>query len=186
MVNKIFLISSFLLSLLLVPQNVRAQFSPGKKPKESGAVVYSRVQADTLQVRKSKLEQKKSRSAAVGKDSVKKVRSSAKKKAAKPAVSKRTTSKKAKIDSVRYSTVTYRLGDRIIMRGDSGADVRNVARILVRKLYMDEDSIIYTKSGDVLYDGELVKAVKRFQRLNGFYEDGIVSYGLIKALRKRK
>lgn len=51
---------------------------------------------------------------------------------------------------------------------------------------MDEDSIIYTESGEVLYDGELVKAVMRFQRLNDFYEDGIVGYELIKALRKRK
>ena len=72
------------------------------------------------------------------------------------------------------------------MRGDSGADVRNVARILVNKLYMDEDSIIYTNGNDVLYDGELVKAVMRFQRLNGFYEDGIIGYEIIKALRKRK
>ena len=72
------------------------------------------------------------------------------------------------------------------MRGDSGADVRNVARILVRKLYMDEDSIIYTSDGGVLYDGELVRAVMRFQNLNGFYEDGIIGYELIKALRKRK
>ena len=82
--------------------------------------------------------------------------------------------------------MTYRLGDRIIMRGDSGADVRNVARILVRKIYMDEDSIIYTEDGNVLYEGELVKAVMRFQRLNGFYEDGIIGHELIKALRKRK
>ena len=85
-----------------------------------------------------------------------------------------------------FESPVYRLGDRIIMRGDSGADVRNVARILVKKIYMDEDSVIYTRNGDVLYEGELVEAVKRFQRLNGFYDDGIIGRDLIKALRKRK
>jgi murein L,D-transpeptidase YcbB/YkuD len=93
--------------------------------------------------------------------------------------------KKAKVDSLKYSPRQYMLGERIIMRGDSGRDVRSLANILVKKLYMDERDIIYTAGGGVLYDGELVKAVKRFQRLNGFHEDGIVGHGLIKALRKR-
>ena len=57
---------------------------------------------------------------------------------------------------------------------------------IIDQLYMDEDSIIYTSDGGVLYDGELVRAVMRFQNLNGFYEDGIIGYELIKALRKRK
>lgn len=90
-----------------------------------------------------------------------------------------------KIDSLQYSSPQYMLGERVIMRGDSGRDVRSLANILVKKLYMDEADIIYTAGGGVLYDGELVKAVIRYQRLNGFHEDGIVGRELVKALRKR-
>ena len=91
----------------------------------------------------------------------------------------------AKIDSLQYSPRQYMLGERVIMRGDSGRDVRSLANILIKKLYMDEAGVVYTSGGGVLYEGELVKAVIRFQRLNGFHEDGIVGKELIKALRKR-
>lgn len=93
--------------------------------------------------------------------------------------------KQAKVDSLQFQPHEYVLGERVIMRGDSGRDVRSVARILVKKLYMDERDIVYTANGGVLYDGELVKAVMRFQCLNGFHEDGIVGHELIRALRKR-
>lgn len=194
MASKRTLIFLFLLSLLSLPESAMAQFSPGKKMKEGVAVVYGKIESDTLRMRKSKMEAPKKRNVVADRDSVKSKSSSVKRKARGTAADKRSSGKKGKsvsskdtkVDSVKYPKVTYRLGDRIIMRGDSGADVRNVARILVRKLYMDEDSIIYTESGEVLYDGELVKAVMRFQRLNDFYEDGIVGYELIKALRKRK
>ena len=128
-------------------------------------------------------KKRKSRSTAAGSSAKKSVKKNG---TVKSSAEKSVKDKEHKIDSVEYPPVTYRLGDRIIMRGDSGADVRNVARILVRKIYMDEDSIIYTEDGNVLYEGELVKAVMRFQRLNGFYEDGIIGHELIKALRKRK
>lgn len=194
MASKRILIFFFLLSLLSIPENAMAQFSPGKKTKEGVAVVYGKIESDTLRMRKSKMETPKRRNVVADRDSVKAKSPSVKRKTGGTVAGKRpsgkkgksVSSKEAKVDSVKYPKVTYRLGDRIIMRGDSGGDVRNVARILVRKLYMDEDSIIYTKSGEVLYDGELVKAVMRFQRLNDFYEDGIVGYELIKALRKRK
>ena len=91
-----------------------------------------------------------------------------------------------KVDSVRYEPRTYRLGERVIMQGDSGKDVRSVANILVKKLYFDEDSIIYTKDGGVMYDGDLVRAVKHFQEFNGLYPDGIIGKEVIKVLRKRK
>lgn len=176
---------ALLMLLIFVTENATAQFSPGKKPKESVVVEYRRVKEDTLRVRKSKLLPKKKRkSSAAVSDSVK---GKNKKKTSKKTVAgKRSKNKVQKTDSVMFESPVYRLGDRIIMRGDSGADVRNVARILVKKIYMDEDSIIYTRNGDVLYEGELVEAVKRFQRLNGFYDDGIIGRDLIKALRKRK
>ena len=188
MVNKLLFSKLVLFFLLCIPQGAAAQFAPGKKPKEGVAVEYAKIKDDTLMVRKSKLEPKKSSSKGVvlKADSLNKKGSALKKNVSVAAKAKPSKSKTAKVDSVKYATVTYRLGDRIIMRGDSGADVRNVARILVNKLYMDEDSIIYTNGNNVLYDGELVKAVMRFQRLNGFYEDGIIGYEIIKALRKRK
>ncbi len=99
-----------------------------------------------------------------------------KKKAAKPL-------KKA-YDSLHYAEKKIYLGDRVIMRGDSGADVKKLAEIMVKNLYMDEKDVVYTKSGAVLYDGELVKAVRLFQRASGLYGDGIVGETTIKALRK--
>ena len=94
--------------------------------------------------------------------------------------------KSAKVDSLSYVAPTYRLGERVIMPGDSGRDVRSVAKILVNKIYIDESELIYTADGGVLYKGELVRAVKHFQEFNGFHVDGIIGHELIKALRKRK
>lgn len=144
---------------LLAMQAADAQVVHGAQRK-----VYRKVSGDSLQLRSS-------------------VKAEVKKKTAPPDSAAKP--KKAKVDSLKYSPRQYMLGERIIMRGDSGRDVRSLANILVKKLYMDERDIIYTAGGGVLYDGELVKAVKRFQRLNGFHEDGIVGHGLIKALRKR-
>ena len=96
------------------------------------------------------------------------------------------SAKESKIDSLEYSLKSYRLGERVIMPGDSGSDVRSVAKILVNKIYIDEESLIYTSDSGVLYQGELVKAVMRFQEFNGFHVDGIIGHDLIKALRKRK
>ena len=100
--------------------------------------------------------------------------------------SKPVSAKEQKVDSLKYVVKTYRLGERIIMPGDSGRDVRSVAKILVNKIYIDESELIYTKDGGVLYEGELVRAVKHFQEFNGFHVDGIIGHNLIKALRKRK
>ena len=77
------------------------------------------------------------------------------------------------------------MGERIIMRGDSGNDVKSVARILVRKLFLDEKEIIYTADGGVLYDGEIVRAVRLFQKVQGMYDDGMVGATTLKALRRR-
>lgn len=173
------LVPLFLLSLL-APQCAAAQFIPGEESEEAAVVSYRKVKSDSLQIRKSKLgpkPKKKVKSAAAAKK---------KDKPSAGTVKKQSRSREHKIDSVEYQDGPYRLGDRIIMRGDSGADVRTVARILVNKIYMDEDSVIYLKNGDVLYDGELYRSVRRFQRLNGMHDDGIIGPTLIKALRKRK
>lgn len=113
---------------------------------------------------------------------MKRGRGTVRKKVKKPGVKTR----KAVVDSVRMSPKKHYLGERVIMQGDSGRDVRAVAQILVNKLYIDEASLVYTMDGGVRYEGELVRAVKHFQEFNGFYPDGIIGQAVIKALRKRK
>ena len=95
-------------------------------------------------------------------------------------------SKEAKVDSLLYVAKVYRLGERVIMPGDSGRDVRSMAKILVNKIYIDESELRYTADGGVVYEGRLVKAVKHFQEFNGLHADGIVGKEVVKALRKRK
>ena len=65
MVNKLLFSKLVLLFLLCIPQGAAAQFAPGKKPKEGVAVEYAKIKDDTLMVRKSKLEPKKSSSKGV-------------------------------------------------------------------------------------------------------------------------
>lgn len=174
--------------------NASAQFIPGKKSGDGAVVEYKKMAAgDSARVRKSRLGPKKRNSSVKSeKGSAKKLktggRSSVKRSSSRVVPSKKRVGNVAspKVDSLRYEPVKYRLGDRMIMRGDSGMDVRNVARILVKKLYIGEDSIIYTKDGGVLYDGDLVRAVKHFQEFNGLYPDGIISSEVVKALRRRK
>jgi murein L,D-transpeptidase YcbB/YkuD len=101
-------------------------------------------------------------------------------------VKKAKRKKVAVVDSLKALPKNYYLGERVIMKGDSGRDVRAMAKILINKLYIDEASLVYTAGDGVLYDGDLVRAVKHFQEFNGMYPDGIVGKETIKALRKRK
>lgn len=80
----------------------------------------------------------------------------------------------------------YRLGDRVIVRGDSGRDVRSVANILVKKLYINADDIIPTFDNGALYDGVLYEAVVEFQKRKGLPADGRVTEKVVKELRRRK
>lgn len=107
-----------------------------------------------------------------------------KKKAAKSVKTATVKKRAVRNDSIDYAP-RYSLGDRVIMRGDSGADVRKVAEILVRNLFIDEKDVPYTVTGEVLFDGELVRALKLFQKVEGLYEDGMVSEPTLKKLRKR-
>lgn len=86
---------------------------------------------------------------------------------------------------IKYDGIKYKLGDRVIMCGDSGADVKSLANMLVERLFLDERDIIYTKNG-VLYNGAIIKAVRSFQKVSGLYEDGMVSSSTLKALSKYK
>ena len=80
----------------------------------------------------------------------------------------------------------YKLGDRVIVRGDSGRDVRSVANALVKKLYIKPDEVVPTFDNGALMDGELYKALLRFQKDKGLPADGNVDKADVKELRKRK
>ena len=80
----------------------------------------------------------------------------------------------------------YKLGDRVIVRGDSGRDVRSLANALVKKLYINADDVITTFDNGALLDGKLYNALLRFQRDNGLPADGRVTTEVVKELRKRK
>ena len=137
-----------------------------------GVKSYKKVSNDTLRLRN-------------GVDKGQSVSGTEKNKTGKKTV-KPSVVKENKIDSLEFAVKTYRLGERVIMPGDSGRDVRSVAKILVNKIYIDEENLIYTADGGVLYKGELVRAMKHFQEFNGLHPDGIIGHDVVKALRKRK
>lgn len=166
--------SILLLLLLFFAQFVTAQSSTGESGVLGNSRTYKKVSGDTLRLRPSvveKMEKEKKRKA---------------KAEAKAAKAKTPRAKKSPVDSVQYVPRKYTLGERVIMRGDSGHDVLSVAKILVKKLYLDEADIIYTPDGGAVYDGAMVKAILLFQEFNDFYKDGIIGRELIKALRKKK
>ena len=160
--------------LLFFSQVVSAQSLTGDEGMLGSSRTYKKVSGDTVRLRPSvveKMEKEEKRKA---------------KAEAKAAKAKTPRVKKSLVDSVQYTPRKYTLGERVIMQGDSGHDVLSVAKILVKKLYLDEADIIYTPDGGAVYEGAMVKAVLLFQKFNDFYEDGIIGRELIKELRKRK
>lgn len=93
---------------------------------------------------------------------------------------------RARVNAARELARRYKLGDRIIVRGDSGRDVRSVANALVKKLYISAEDVIPTFDKGALLDGELYNALLRFQKDKGLPVDGKVSKEVVKELRKRK
>lgn len=181
-----------LLLILLCSHSVDAQSTAAQDGKLGTTRSYRKVSGDSQRLRTDNGKQKKqsSKQSSKKKKQVKKqVKKQPKKSSGKSAVVKKTekpAAKSVKIDSVQYTPRNYTLGERVIMPGDSGRDVRNVANILVKKLYIDETEVVYTADGGVLYNDALQRAVKHFQEFNGFYPDGIIGNAVVKALRKRK
>lgn len=93
---------------------------------------------------------------------------------------------RARKKAARELAYKYKLGERVIIRGDSGRDVRSVANALLKKLYIKEDDIVHTSGGGVLYDGVLYDAMLRFQKDKGLPETGVIDKRVVKELRKRK
>ena len=185
-----------LLLILLCSHSVDAQSTAAQDGKLGTTRSYRKVSGDSQRLRTDNGKQKKqsSKQSSKKKKQVKKqvkkqAKKQPKKSSGKSAVVKKTektAAKSVKIDSVQYAPRNYTLGERVIMPGDSGRDVRNVANILVKKLYIDETEVVYTADGGVLYNDALQRAVKHFQEFNGFYPDGIIGNAVVKALRKRK
>lgn len=177
-----------LLLILLCSHSVDAQSTAAQDGKLGTTRSYRKVSGDSQRLRTDNGKQKKQSSKQSSKKK-KQVKKQSKKSSGKSAVVKKTekpAAKSVKIDSVQYTPRNYTLGERVIMPGDSGRDVRNVANILVKKLYIDETEVVYTADGGVLYNDALQRAVKHFQEFNGFYPDGIIGNAVVKALRKRK
>ena len=181
-----------LLLILLCSHSVDAQSTAAQDGKPGTTRSYRKVSGDSQRLRTNNAKQKKqsSKQSSKKKKQVKKqAKKQPKKSSGKSAVVKKTekpAAKSVKIDSVQYTPKSYSLGERVIMPGDSGRDVMNVANILVKKLYIDEAEIVYTADGGVIYNDALQRAVKHFQEFNGFYPDGIIGNAVVKALRKRK
>ena len=181
-----------LLLILLCSHSVDAQSTAAQDGKLGTTRSYRKVSGDSQRLRTDNGKQKKqsSKQSSKKKKQVKKqAKKQPKKSSGKSAVVKKTekpAAKSVKLDSVQYTPRNYTLGERVIMPGDSGRDVRNVANILVKKLYIDETEVVYTADGGVLYNDALQRAVKHFQEFNGFYPDGIIGNAVVKALRKRK
>ncbi len=93
---------------------------------------------------------------------------------------------RARVNAARELARRYKLGDRVIVRGDSGRDVRSVANALVKKLYIDSEDVIPTFDRGALLDGELYDALLRFQKDKKLPVDGRVTKDVVKELRKRK
>ena len=166
-----------LVLLMLVVQGATAQSASGEAGVLTSSQRYTRVSGDTLRVRRGSafVSPRNRADSAVVPTSVPARRS--RRRTVQSAVVERT-------DSVAYQAVRYALGDRIIMRGDTGPDVRKLAEILVKNLYVDERLLQYSPSGEVVYEGELVEGVMRFQRVNDMYPDGIVWRELAQLLKK--
>ena len=157
----------FLFSLFVLSQSGLAQ-SAG----DNGAVLtvprtYKKVSGDSIRLRASKTARIEKQAGNVF-NKIVQANESARKKAARELARK------------------YRLGDRVIVRGDSGRDVRSVANALVKKLYINPDDVTSTFDGGALLDGALYNALLRFQKDKGLPADGKVSKDVVKELRKRK
>ena len=161
-VKRLFL----LILLMLVPLLSPAQSNDG------GAVLvaprtYRRVSGDSIRMRTSEVMKMEKQ---VGKVFAKIMQANS----------------RARKNAARELARKYKLGDRIIVRGDSGRDVRSVANILVKKLYIKADDVIPTFDGGALMDGELYNALIRYQKDKRLPADGRVTAEVVEELRKRK
>ena len=165
--------SALFVLLFLLSFDVVAQSTSGDVGVVTSSRRYERVSGDSLYLRRDRASRDE------GNDS------GSERPVARPrARARRAQSDGQRVDSLSYTARQYAFGERVIMRGDSGKDVRKLAEILVNNLYVDERALLYNEAGEVVYDGELLQGVIRFQRLNGHYPDGIVGRELIRIFKR--
>ena len=163
-----YLVKRFLFLILL---SVVSQFAIAQSVPDDGAVLtaprtYKKVSGDTVRLRASKAAE---------------VEELADKVFAKVMQA----NGRARRNAARELARRYKLGDRIILRGDSGRDVRSVANALVKKLYIKPEDVMPTFDGGALLDGALFDALLRFQKDKRLPIDGKVSKDVVKELRRK-
>lgn len=156
-----------LFSLMMFPQFALAQSAGGGSAVLTAPRTYRKMSGDSIRLRAS-------------------VAAKMEKQADKVFGKIVDANQRARKKTARELARKYRLGDRIIVRGDSGRDVRSVANALVKKLYIKPEGIIKTYDGGALFDGELYNALLRFQKDKGLPVNGKVTTEVVKELRKRK
>lgn len=73
------------------------------------------------------------------------------------------------------AAVSYKLGDRVLTRGMTGADVTELANILLRKNYLFLKDGSAPLSGETFFDEVLEDALKKFQLKQAISPDGQVN-----------
>lgn len=97
--------------------------------------------------------------------------------------SKVSKSSKSTSTSISMKTIaTYSLGDRTLKKGFYGADVDELVKLLIRNHYI-KVSHLKKKNGYYLYDVNIEKAIKHFQKDAGWNENGEVDYLTLSKLK---
>lgn len=76
----------------------------------------------------------------------------------------------------------YSLGDRTLSSGIYGSDIDQLVTYLVKFYYL-KDGVVTKKGGYYVYDANVVRAVKHFQKDAGLTQDGKATVGVISTLK---
>jgi len=100
-----------------------------------------------------------------------------------PTIQSSGSSNASGISGITLSHPHYSLGDRTIEPNFEGHDVTELVIILKKKGYITIEGDT-TPTGELKYEGVLIKAVREFQGDYGLPKDGIVGPKTVKALKK--
>jgi hypothetical protein len=92
------------------------------------------------------------------------------------------TTKTTKVSAARICN----LGDRTISLGACGTDVKVLAMLLVKHVYLAESDIETNADGYTICNAAMVTAIKKFQKDAGLTADGIAGAATFKALKNWK
>lgn len=77
----------------------------------------------------------------------------------------------------------FSLGDRVLVKGDVGSDVRDLG-VLLKKLGFLDDAKIFYEEGYPVYDAVFIRAVKAFQQASGLPVDGVCGKTTLQAISR--